>query len=106
MSYLNLECCPFGCGSLIVFSEVDGGFPEFECGSVSTGGVGSVQSEKCKLKALLVRLYQWDMMDAAADGKYWREEMEKLGIRHPESPTVQHIAKIFNQRLSDRTEQE
>jgi len=42
---------------------------------------------KKKLEAaetLLARLYGWDMMDSAADAPYWREEMRKLGIRHPD----------------------
>ena len=37
-----------------------------------------------RLRELLTRIYGWDMMDVAADGPYWRQEMRKLGIKHPD----------------------
>ncbi len=31
-----------------------------------------------ELESLLDSIYKWDHMDTAADGKYWRNEIEKV----------------------------
>lgn len=56
------------------------------------------QQDIAELKALLTRIYGWDVMDSAADGPYWREEMQNLGIRHPDP-----ARKPATETLSDRT---
>jgi len=33
--------------------------------------------ERAELRALLRRLYEWDHMDSAADGDFWRGEIDK-----------------------------
>jgi len=34
--------------------------------------------EYYEMKFLLTRLFCWDMMDASADGKYWKQEINEL----------------------------
>lgn len=51
------------------------------CGSC--GEAGCCELSECgykwmidRMAMLLVRLRQWDMMDATADGPYWRSEID------------------------------
>lgn len=71
-----------------------GSATNFICGSRVGTGIYSPdrQSERCKLNCceqLLTRLYGWDHMDTAADGPYWRAEMRKLEIKHPDPARVE-----------------
>jgi hypothetical protein len=39
--------------------------------------VEALRAENERLRALLRRLYEWDHMDSAADGAFWRSEIDK-----------------------------
>ena len=45
---------------------------------------GRLSVEVDGLRALLQRLYEWDHMDGAGDGPYWRDEIDKALGRHKE----------------------
>jgi regulator of replication initiation timing len=36
-----------------------------------------LRAENKELRVLLQRIYEWDHMDSAADGPYWRSEIDK-----------------------------
>ena len=42
----------------------------------------SLRAENERLRALLQRFYEWDHMDGAGDGPYWRDEIDKALGRH------------------------
>lgn len=39
--------------------------------------VADLVRQREMLRDLLKRIYDWDMMDVAADGNYWRKEIEE-----------------------------
>ena len=46
--------------------------------AMSAFEICDMQDKNEEMVELLKRIYQWDMMDFASDGKFWRKEIDKV----------------------------